>query len=627
MTLQSSGIRVRILGDDSDLKSKLDDSRKALDKWAKIAVAAAAAAGTAIVKTTAESSREIANLSRLVGESTTEFQRNAAAARTLGIEQEKYADIMKDVQDKVGDFIQTGAGPMADFFENIAPKVGVTADQFRKLNGRDALQLYVDSLEKANVSQNEMTFFMEAIASDASLLIPLLEEGGAQFDALGDRAEHAGAVLNEIDLAKMEAMQRSIQESQELFTGLTNQIALQLAPVLQGMSDLFGENGTKADDMKKAVEKAFEFTIKGSGLVADGIRGIHVIIKGLEAGFWALSAVTAEIFEQMARGVDDFVVKPVMSSINAMIDGVNKLPGVDIDRIVVGDSVAVQKLTEISDAATAKMRETAGELHDLLMEPLPSDALEQFVELAQEKSEEAAKKIAETRQNVGLAIPDIPGTGTDPEVVAEQNKVDAMLAAYQAYGQARIDSQEDFNKTEEEKAKAFADKMRAIDEQRFNSQLQGASSFFGDLSSLMNTESRTLFEIGKAAAIAQAVVDGIAAAVSSFKFGAQLGGPVLGGAFAAASAAATGVQIAALAATSFGSASSGGSAVPGSVSTPSAGLEAGPANGQQGSASGATSTLFVEGINPTALFTGDSVRTLANELLEYQRDGGQVVLT
>ena len=63
---------------------------------------------------------------------------------------------------------------MADFFENIAPQVGVTADQFRKLNGADALQLYVSSLQKANVSQNDMTFYLEAIASDASYLLPLL---------------------------------------------------------------------------------------------------------------------------------------------------------------------------------------------------------------------------------------------------------------------------------------------------------------------------------------------------------------------------------------------------------------------------------------------------------------------
>jgi len=61
---------------------------------------------------------------------------------------------------------------MADFFETVAPLVGVTADNFKDLSGPQALQLYVDSLEKANLSQSQMTFFMEAIASDATALLP-----------------------------------------------------------------------------------------------------------------------------------------------------------------------------------------------------------------------------------------------------------------------------------------------------------------------------------------------------------------------------------------------------------------------------------------------------------------------
>ena len=628
MTMQSSGIRVRILGDDSDLNKKLDDSRKAMDKWAKIAIAASVAAGAAIIKSTAASAKEITNLSRLVGEGTTAFQRNAAAAKSVGIESEKYADIMKDVQDKVGDFMSTGAGPMADFFEKIAPQVGVTANQFKRLNGRDALQLYVDSLEKANVSQNEMTFYLEAIASDAALLQPLLAEGGKGFEELGNRAQQAGAVLNEIDLAKMDLMQQSISESQELFKGLTNQIALQLAPVLQGVSDLFSDGvGGGADKMKKAVEKAFEFTLKGAGFVADGVRGIQVVVKGIESAFWGLSAVTAEVFEQIARGVDDYVVKPTIASINGMIDAVNKLPGIDLARLTTGTAPAVQALTAISDAATGKMKETAAELHDLLMEPLPSKALEDFVTLAQQKAEEAAKVIAETRNYAGIAIPEIPAAAEDPEVIAEQDKLDKMLSMYQAYGQARVESGEDFTATEAAKAKAFADEMKAIDAARFNDQLMGASSFFGDLSSLMDTESRTLFAIGKAAAVSQAVVDGISAAISSFKFGARLGGPILGGVFAAASAAATGVQIAALAATSFGSGSSGGS---GSQAPPVSVPEAPrgqAAQGQSAEGLGQSSTLFVEGLSSGGIMSMIDVRVLANKLLDHQRDGGKVVLT
>jgi len=85
------------------------------------------------------------------------FQRWAAGARTAGIGQEKLADILKDVNDRVGDFLTTGGGPIADFFEQVAPKVGVTAEAFARLSGPAALQFYVDTL---GLGQQEMTFHL-----------------------------------------------------------------------------------------------------------------------------------------------------------------------------------------------------------------------------------------------------------------------------------------------------------------------------------------------------------------------------------------------------------------------------------------------------------------------------------
>ena len=99
-------------------------------------------------------------------------------------------------------FLTTGGGPMKDFFEQIAPKVGVTADMFKELSGPQALQLYVDSLEKANLSQERMTFFMEALASDATALLPLLRGNGAEFARLGQAAQDAGHVLDKEMIAK-----------------------------------------------------------------------------------------------------------------------------------------------------------------------------------------------------------------------------------------------------------------------------------------------------------------------------------------------------------------------------------------------------------------------------------------
>ena len=88
--------------------------------------------------------------------------------------------------------------------------------------------------------------------------------------------------------------------------------------------------------------------------------------------------------------------------------------------------------------------------------------------------------------------------------------------------------------TEDEAQKLRAQNDEAYQQQRLNS-LQG---FFGQFSALASSENENLFNIGKAARIATAVTDGISSAISAYRVGSETGGPVVGAAFAAASAAA-----------------------------------------------------------------------------------------
>lgn len=163
----------------------------------------------AAFKSVTDTAREIQNFSRIAGLGAEDFQSFAFAAKSVGFEADKVADILKDVNDKFGDFFQTGAGPLADFFEKIAPKVGVTAEQFRKLNSRDALQLYVESLEKANVSQADMTFYMEAIANDATALIPILKNSGQQLSAMEQEFKDLGLAIDDAMIVRLTDAQKS----------------------------------------------------------------------------------------------------------------------------------------------------------------------------------------------------------------------------------------------------------------------------------------------------------------------------------------------------------------------------------------------------------------------------------
>ena len=221
---------------------------------ATAAATALAGAVVAMTRSTVAAANEIGQLSQVANASPEVFQRWSAASATVGIEQEKLADILKDVNDRVGDFLQTGGGPMADFFENIAPRVGMTADQFARLSGPEALQLYVDSLERAGVSQQEMTFYLEAMASDATRLIPLLQNGGAEMTRLGAQAQALGAVLDADAIAAMRRSELALVSIGQVFTGVRNRIAVALAPSLEAVANAFVALASSSSPISRAFD-------------------------------------------------------------------------------------------------------------------------------------------------------------------------------------------------------------------------------------------------------------------------------------------------------------------------------------------------------------------------------------
>ncbi|WP_325086448.1 hypothetical protein [Acinetobacter johnsonii] len=186
---------------------------------------------------TIQTGSEIKKFAQLANTSVRDFQFYAKGAETAGISMESFADKMKDMQDRIGDFQQTGGGPLADFFENIAPLVGVTIQQFQKLSGPEALQLYYDSLQKVGASQNDLKFYMEAIISDSSLLIPLLENGGDGFKKWGDAAERANAIMSDEMIETLALAKENVQLLNLQWDGLKATLVNNVVPVVQLVSD------------------------------------------------------------------------------------------------------------------------------------------------------------------------------------------------------------------------------------------------------------------------------------------------------------------------------------------------------------------------------------------------------
>ncbi|MDD2133364.1 phage tail tape measure protein [Pseudomonas kurunegalensis] len=292
----------------------MDKAERSSEKWRKQVEKNAKAVGTAIgaglatgitaitamTISAVNSAAEITNLAAVANVSTTDFQKLAVGAKTVGVEQDKLSDILKDVNDKLGDFLNTGGGGMADFFEQIAPKVGVTAEQFRNLSGSQALGLYVSSLEKAKVSQSDMTFYLEAIASDATALLPLLRNNAEGFNRFGEAAEAAGSIMDEKTIRAAQELKAANWLVDQSVSGLANQLTSAMLPTLANFATRLNDatiNGVLAkrvsDDLAASLRALGKFavgTVAGIHLLGVGLKTLsdldNAMVGGEEAKWW-----------------------------------------------------------------------------------------------------------------------------------------------------------------------------------------------------------------------------------------------------------------------------------------------------------------------------------------------------
>lgn len=171
-----------------------------------------ATASAYLVRKSAQQAREIERMSTVAQISVEQIQALSYASEQYSISGDKMADILKDVNDKLGDYAATGGGEFKEFFEQIAPKVGLTVQELQRLSGPEALVAVKNAMDQANVPMKQQTFYLESIANDASALSPLLENNGKKLYELTNRYQDLNVAMSEYDIEKFKQMDQKLED-------------------------------------------------------------------------------------------------------------------------------------------------------------------------------------------------------------------------------------------------------------------------------------------------------------------------------------------------------------------------------------------------------------------------------
>ena len=311
-------------------KTSFEAMKKSALLYGAVAVSGAAAvtAGVfAMAREYSNAARELQTFASISNSTTQEFQRMAVGAETMGISSEKLSDQLKDFNEKLGEFITIGSGGAVDFFEQIAVKTEGSAEGARKLalemqnlSGPKALQLYVDKLEEAGVTQQQMSFYLESMASDTTNLIPLLKDGGKGFEYWADAAERAGAIMDEQAIAKANELRVQMDLLNLQVQGVKNQFIQGLMPALVSVGDGLSDATMQTNLMSEAGETLGEVF---KGVAATGM-GVYAVVKMLTnsiAGLAAQAAQSKAMVDKAAEGGSFFDKLPGVRTLRAFVLG------------------------------------------------------------------------------------------------------------------------------------------------------------------------------------------------------------------------------------------------------------------------------------------------------------------
>jgi|GEM_PF-6745117 len=304
--MPGSNYKVEITADTGKFSRGMKSAKTSLDglgssvfsvKNAVVGLAGVGGIGL-LVKSTADANRETLSYARALNVSVRELGAWQFAAQSAGLQGDKVADIFKDVSEKIGDAFRNGGGEAKEVLESLnldlAEMVNLSPDkQLLKIAG---------ALGEVG-SQSEKVQIMEALASDAALLLPLLESDAAALRELRQEAIENNAALSDVDSAKIEMANRALDRMGGVVKGVSNTIVVALVPYLEVTAKWLLEVTKKAGGVG-------EVTQSSMSVAANSIGYVITAVEYLQIG-WEVSKLAVLAFAESALISLNAIVNPI----------------------------------------------------------------------------------------------------------------------------------------------------------------------------------------------------------------------------------------------------------------------------------------------------------------------------
>lgn len=575
---------------------KVDKFGSRMTKAAVVAGAAFASIGAAVGAAVGKSLAEVDNLGKLaqkIGVPVEQLSALKHAADQSGVSLDMLGQGFRDLAQKMSEAAGDNASGPARAFAAIG--VAVT-DAAGKLRASDQVLLDVaDKFAGLRDGAAKTTLAVQMFGESGAQMIPLLNEGRAGIGRMTDEARALGLVIDGETAAAAARFMTNLSELRKAKDQLVTVVAARLTPALEKLSDQFL---AYVRDAAKSEET--------TSLLTGSFKALVTIVSAVSTGFTVLGIVWRRLKDSLAKPE---TTEEAAANFWKMWDDIKGAMGKgsqDVREIWNGWGAIVSRSSTETAKAMAPMIESSRQMGERL-----AIARAELTALIASPTADFAQKMVAIQQALERGI--IPMS----QQISMTNQVLAQMRT-----EARATLDELVNAPLETYATKMAAVRAALQDGTLSMREFGAVTkkinqenvdHMDALASAVASSLTAIFGKSKTAAIAAAIINTAQAVTKNLaQYPQPFGGIMAGLALATGTA-----QIAAIKSTNLGS---GGSAPRAAPAAPT------PAPTATSEGGGLNQTLTVTGLNTGDLFGGDAVRRLAEKLLDYQRNGGRVVL-
>ncbi len=505
-------------------KAALKSARAGVNKLgknlAKVGVVGGVALGL-IVKSSLAAGDELAKTADKLGLTTEALSGLRHAASLTGVQQKAFD---KGLQNMVRTLRDANNGLMT--YKRSYSELGVDTKKLEALSPDKQFMEIAEALSNVEDNTRRVGIAYDLFGAKGTGLLNTLALGKEGLAALSEEARALGISLTRVDTAKMEAANDAIFRAQQSLKGVANTITVELAPFLTVIADKFTAMAVESNGFKDEILGAIESILVGFAKVGDFIQGIKVAIKGLELAFSAVAAVILKVVQ------------------------VTSIPFVALGELIPGVGDDIKMFGEVLDSAMSEAIKRTSRLKDELdaiaTQGLPSEGIVESLEAIKTQANKVAEAVAAARAGktggndagdtdtasaeqkaaLELKLEKIRDSlMTEREIINEDYAI--KLEDLAAAEDLKIETLVGYDELREQLKAQHLGKIAALDSRHLSRQeklwkmgLKGrltlTSGMLGQLSSLMDTSNKKQFEIGKKAAIAQAIINTYKSAQSGF---------------------------------------------------------------------------------------------------------------